>query len=211
MAKKYYRADQRCFESGMVIFPQGTYQNKFKAYGKAMEENLENARPKLKPCRKGCLFVFEDLQEVERYWETHDGSYLYQVKIDEAAVLHCGDMQLTDMIGDEFRKLIAPPDRDRVSELAKTYWAGGQSAKPILEFLVPSAEVVEKLKDRSDRHAWLDSKVTKYNPADDPPIEQMLGIKGAKGTPESAPTHHRTRGAYARSASRWRCRSFRAA
>lgn len=85
------------------MLPEGTYQDYLKPNGKAMERALEHARPTdIKPNRKNCLFIFEDLKEVERYWSPHDGSYLYEVEIEEGAVLHCGDMQLTDLIGDKF-------------------------------------------------------------------------------------------------------------
>ncbi len=102
---KYYRADRRCFKPKDVMRPEGTYQNHFKEAGKAMEKALEDARPRhKKPNRKESLFVFDDLEAVQRHWRTHDGSYLYEVEIDEATVSHCGDMEFMDQIGAEFRK-----------------------------------------------------------------------------------------------------------
>jgi hypothetical protein len=184
MTKKYYRAERRCFEPGEVMLPEGTYQNQFEPEGKATEKALEDERPKKKPIRKDCLFVFGDLMEAERYWRTHDGSCLYEVEIDEAAIRHCGDMQLVDLIGEEFRKLMDPPDRGRVAALAKAYWDEEQTTKPARELLVSSAGVVAKLQGKSDTKAWVDSQITKYNPADDPPIEDFWGIgdAGVKGS-----------------------------
>ena len=157
---KYYRADRRCFKPKSVMSPEGTYQNYFKEAGKAMEKALEDARPRHKPNRKDCLFVFDDLGAVQRHWRTHDGSYLYEVEIDEATVPHCGDMELTDQIGAEFRKPTDRADHDRVAGLVKAYWKGGQSTKPVREFLVPCAKVVAKLRGKSDLKAWVRSQVT---------------------------------------------------
>jgi hypothetical protein len=172
MTRKYYRADRRPFEPQEIMPPEGTYQNQFDAAGKAMERALEDARPKdTKPNRKDCLFVFEELNEVESYWRTHDGSYLYEVEIDEDAVLHCGDMQLTDLIGAEFRKPIGVPDLDRVANLARTYWDGGRSTSPVLEWLVPSAKVVTELKGKSDMKAYVRSQITTYKSRGPPTIE----------------------------------------
>jgi hypothetical protein len=86
---------------------------------------------------------------------------------------------IPDLVGAEFRKPIDPPDQDRVAELAQTYWKEGKSATPVSELLVRSARVVTKLKGKSNMKDWIDSQVTKYNPADDPPIEEMLGIESA--------------------------------
>jgi hypothetical protein len=54
----------------------------------------------------------------------------------------------------------------------------------VCELLLSSAKVVAKLKGKSDLKAWVDSQITKYNPADDPLIEDFLGIEdpGAKGS-----------------------------
>ena len=35
----------------------------------------------------------------ERYWRTHDKRYLYEVEIDEDAILHRADMHMVDAIG----------------------------------------------------------------------------------------------------------------
>jgi hypothetical protein len=158
MTKKYYRADKRCLKAGEVMLPEGTYQDRFPVAGKEMEKALDDARPANKPNRKESLFVFDDLKAVESYWRSHDGSYLYEVEIDEAALEHCGDMALTDQIGAEFRKPTV--DRARVATLVETYWEERQSERPASEFLVRQARVVAKLKGKSDLKEWVKSQVT---------------------------------------------------
>ncbi len=143
-----------------------------------MEEALETARPtdKMAIPRKDCLFIFDDLDEANRYWRTHDGTYLYEVTVNPANILHLGDMQLTDLIGSEFRGAISPPDQSRIAELSRQYWAGILSNNAILEMLVSSATVVTKLKGKSSLKDWVNSQVTKYDPNKDNSIEQILGI-----------------------------------
>jgi hypothetical protein len=114
MMKKCYRADARSFAPGDAMEPQKTYQEAFnvpgREHGKAMEGLLEGCRPEDRPRRSDCLFVFENEVAAERYWRTNDGLFLYEVEIDESEVRHRGDMNLTDAIGGEYRKLGTPDD-----------------------------------------------------------------------------------------------------
>jgi hypothetical protein len=158
MVKKYYRADARSFAPGDAMGPQKAYQEAFdvpgREHGKAMESLLESCRPENKPRRSDCLFVFENEVAAKRHWRTNDGLFLYEVEIDESEVRHRGDMNLTDAIGGEYRKL-STPDQTHVRTLADKYWKGGVCDNACIETLVPHARVVKQIKGRSNVRAFL--------------------------------------------------------
>ena len=127
---------------------------------------------------QGLPFCIRGSKEVERYWRTHDGLYLYEVEIEGHAIWHCGDMHLTDEIGAEFRKVPHPANFDRGAQLAKEYWNNGdRTARGGTTCKICKSST--KLKGKSDVKAYVRSQVREYDPANDPPLEETLGIKDA--------------------------------
>ncbi len=149
----YFRVDKRLFAVGECIETANQYYSKFVGIAKDVEDALENFRPKSKPQRTTCLFLFEDEICARMHWSMMKDGKLYEASIDECCIFHRGDMALMDRMKDT-----AESGGD-LSLLAKQYWNGEFGEKPEIELLVPSAIVV-KIIETSDvaRRAHLEKR-----------------------------------------------------
>jgi len=176
--KQCYRVDRRDVAPGGELGAEGDYQSGFDNVGKQAETILEAVRASEfpgKPQRANCLFVTDDSECAESYWRTHHKRYLYEVTVDEDAIMHRGDMHLVDAIGAELKRaMLAEPDQAKCRELARKYWRQEETEKPCPEFLVDRARVTRRLRDLSDLKAYIRSQITGYDPADEPSIESMI-------------------------------------
>jgi hypothetical protein len=177
MAERYFHVDHRCLKELDDVSPHASDNERSHPARRSVEEILEGERANFpgKPKRDECVFVFDDERCAEQYWRTHDRSFLYEVAVEASGIKHVGDMNWIDEIGREVRK-IDPLDRKLASEMARKYWSGDRSNAPCNEYLFPAARVIKKLRNRSDLKAWIKSQVTRYDPAQDTSIEELLKI-----------------------------------
>jgi hypothetical protein len=138
--KVYFRADKRFFISGQPITTAGQFNAKHPPHGKQAEEFLEGLRPADKPERVTSLMLFESEAVAREHCAKMTGGNLYQVQIDEDAILHRADMRLVDTIGAEFMAGTQPAET-----LGNDYWSGTMTQKPIVEVLVKQGVVVADL------------------------------------------------------------------
>ena len=165
--KKYYRVDRREVAENEELSPEGDYQSGFDNIGKQAEVILEKiwaAEFPNKPQRAGSLFVTDDQACAENYWRTHDKRYLYEVEIDEDAILHRADMHMVDAIGDELKKAIPnTPGYAKCDELARKYWRSERTGDPCAEYLLEKVTGRKRLKDLSDMRAHVRSHVPQHD------------------------------------------------
>jgi hypothetical protein len=135
-----YRVDRRQFHATDIILPSGQYLQALNPQGQKLEALLETVRPNSKPPRASSLFVFEALDCAEHFWTKMTNGKLYKVRV-VGAVLHCGDMALTETL---YR---ADLDAPGSTQLAEEYWRSGRSQHPVIELIVPTAEVLEVISD----------------------------------------------------------------
>lgn len=138
----YYRADKRAFRAGDVIGPAAEFQGLQTATGRQTTELLDHARPAGIPERLSFLMVFESEECARDYCARMDRfeRHLYVIELDEAKIVHRGDMHLVDAIDRHLRK-------GEVVEnaLLSDYWEGTRDDDSCIEVLVPSGIVVEEL------------------------------------------------------------------
>jgi hypothetical protein len=143
--KTYFRVDKRDFEKNQIICTAGEFMDKHHSLGKQAEKIVEAARPKGKPPRECCLMLFEDENCARKHWAKMSGAKLYEVAIREKDVLHRGDMQLIDMIGEA---LAGGKD---TAGFAPSYWQEGSTANPCFEILTSKATVLAILGTDQER------------------------------------------------------------
>lgn len=139
--EKAYRVDKRPFGQGDRIVTAGEFAEMHPEKGKRAEEILEAQRPEDKPIRRQCLMVFEDEVCARRHWSKMSDGKLYEVELTATAILHRGDMRFVDAIGE------ALDDAAAASQLARQYWDGEMTAKPIVEVLLLDGKVSAVISD----------------------------------------------------------------
>jgi hypothetical protein len=125
------------FEVGSVVTPAGEYYDKFLGIPKQVEDQLDLARPPHKSPRQACTFVFLELRDAEKHWRMMKDGKLYKVSIDNHQIVHIGDMHIMDLMKS------AAERGEPIAEMADQYWSDFRTEKPIIEILVPSAQVIE--------------------------------------------------------------------
>jgi hypothetical protein len=130
-----YRADKRDFAPDTPIRTAGQFMDMHHDAGRLMEEALAAGKPDGKPERRDCLMLFEDEACARAHWLKMTDGKLYSVEIDDAEILHRGDMALTDSIGALLLQKQSPDD------LVRQYWAGGLTGALKVEVLVRSGIV----------------------------------------------------------------------
>jgi hypothetical protein len=132
---EYFRVDKRLFAVGDRIRTAGEYYANLAGVAKKIEDELENTRPAQKLARTNCLFVFESLPTAEKHWSKMKDGKLYQLAIDDAAIVHRGDMALMD----EMKSVIEAGGEYR--SIAHEYWNSTMSSTPEVELLISDAVV----------------------------------------------------------------------
>lgn len=148
----YYRADKRDFSVGQTIQTAGQFQQLNPGGADVVEEIFEFNRPIGKPKRRNSLFLFTSGQSAKRHWSKMTGGLLYVVEALETSDTHRGDMIL---VNSAFNNV---GDERAVSDLAKKYWDGFLTEKPVVEVLVADAKVVGVIsKHQGEREDFLGS------------------------------------------------------
>lgn len=148
---KWYRADKRDFNVGDEIFSANEFVTLNPEGSKANEDLFELKRPEGKPCRIGCLYLFENEEVARKHWSRMSDGKLYEVELGNEEILHRGDMRFID------EAFILPEIAER--ELCVTnYWAGIETKNPRVEVLVNKARVTRVIsKDQVERLQFLKS------------------------------------------------------
>lgn len=142
-----YRIDNRQSVSGDTIPPQSQYQSKLTADRKSVEDLLEKYRPKDKPSRHSILMLFENFNDALTHWTKQKNAIFYQTIIDENNILHKGDYFITELIYKALKENI----EEKATSLAKEYWDGKMTDKPIVEIFVKEACVGKIISDSEEQ------------------------------------------------------------
>jgi hypothetical protein len=142
----FFRADKRPFKPGDPIRTAGEFMSKHREKGKFAEAALEKSRPPKKPTRQRCLMLFEDEECARDHWAKMKDGRLYRVEIDDADILHQGEMKLVDAIGEALSKSASAD----VSTETTKYWNGEDSGR-CMETLASEGVVLEELGDEKSR------------------------------------------------------------
>ena len=145
----FFRADKRPFKTKDPISTAGEFMGKHPEKGKRAELALANSKPDGKPNRSDCLMLFEDEVCARNHWSKMTGGRLYRIEVDEADILHRGDMKLIDTIGE---RLWQSSTAD-VSEDTTRYW-GGEETGGCMETIAKKGVVLEELGDEKSRQKW---------------------------------------------------------
>ncbi len=146
-----YRADKRTFKIGEVIQSANEFATKNPPGSNAVEQLFDTMKPKGKPNRFGCLFLFDDLVHAKKHWSKMTDGKLYVVETNPDSILHRGDMQLVD-------QAYKSGDDGERQRCAKEYWGGTETQGSVIETLVEKATVVDVVsKDQEERKAYLNS------------------------------------------------------
>lgn len=174
MNRKYYRVTSKAAPS-KLLRPTGLFMTLHNEKGKRAEQFLEKRRPDGKRNRLSGLFVFEDIDCAKWHWAkmkaNNSDARLYEVEAD-GNVLHRGDMQITNSIGETL-------DDKSATELADKYWAGKMSEKPCVEVLVEGATVKREIPidKNGEREIWKKAGVGTYEPERES-IEDLIWVDG---------------------------------
>jgi hypothetical protein len=132
-----YRIDDRDFVPTDIITPQGKYFERLNGTASTVEEVLERHRPEDKPHRNKILMLFQEYNPAKIHWTRQVGAKFYTSEIEEEAILHIGDYNITEKI---FHALKGSKTAD-ADALAISYWEGDMSENPIREIFVNEAPV----------------------------------------------------------------------
>lgn len=131
-----YRVDKREFNIHDIILPNSTFEKGLNEMQNAVENMLNQKRPKGTPKRGDCLFLFQDLICALRFFYKYGGN-IYGVNTEQ--YFYKGDMNILDNILDIFRITCNETLR---THAVKRYWeSGSHTFNPCYEILTNSATV----------------------------------------------------------------------
>ena len=132
-----YRIDNRERTIGQIFEPQNLYMSSLDGRRLEVEELLELYRPEIKPSRHSVLMLYEDFDAAKNHWLKQINSKFYQVDSQGIEILHQADSLLIEFLCENWD---AREDFNEV-EIAKGYWNGSFSERPIIEIFVRSATI----------------------------------------------------------------------
>ena len=144
-----YRIDNRERTIGQIFEPQNLYMSSLDGRRLEVEEFLEFYRPETKPSRQSVLMLYEDFEAAKNHWLKQINSKFYQIEAEGIEILHQADSLLIEFL---FENWNARESFDEV-EIAKGYWNGSFSERPIIEIFVRSATIT-KIISSSEQQRW---------------------------------------------------------
>lgn len=105
---------------------------------KYIENIFECNRPTNKPTRHNTTFVFKNKEDAVND-ACNKNKYLYKVEIKLESPSHEGDWMWPIKAREK------NGDTDAITECANSYWASKHTEKPIIEYLIQNATVVEEI------------------------------------------------------------------
>jgi len=136
----YYRVSKKIYSVGTEIGPSGHSSSQDTEIGRKIEAMLDAVRAAEfpdKPRRQDGAYLFSNEICAQRYWWKMTAGRIYTVQIDEADILHRGDMMLLHEMEDVINAKGDP------TVLARSYWRGERSERPCEELLVRKAHILE--------------------------------------------------------------------
>lgn len=149
MGKRYYRADKGALVTrGQSLIQSDHYPDRLNNIAKQAEEFLRNYHD-LGIARRSSIFVFEDEHEARNYYDASGDRHLYELEIDEADIVHRGDMNWINKIGEA----VAAGHLEAAKAYADNWLNGVATEKPRWETLVKAAKVHSVLGKAADSPA----------------------------------------------------------
>ena len=162
LAKEYmakpmplFRVDERGFQVGDTIEPQGDYQERMGEEQQRIEWSLTRTRRIGGGVqRKNCLFLFDDIKNALIFWYKKKGkANLYRLSVQDE-IIHRGDMNYLDLLNEIARNTKEDDDQHILDTYSKRYWDHNfATASPCYELLFPKAIVEEVVVEGNSKEA----------------------------------------------------------
>jgi hypothetical protein len=131
-----YRHDHRDIPDSDPMPPAGDHYKELTPEQKMAEDAIRAGKSDGTQIRAESLYVYSDLEMVERDWERKKGRHLYKLEIDGAVIRHRGDLLVFHEVMNAIKNKESPDG------LVRKYWNAVDEGCHA-ELLVSKATVVE--------------------------------------------------------------------
>ena len=147
-----FRVDKRKIKKGDFILPNNEYFSHLDGDRDKVEKSLIRTNPNPDIKRENILFLFDDIKNALKYWHKIGiSANLYEVVLEDEAVLHKADMNYLDVLLLIEQKL---KDEKILDCFSQKYWECGFGLfSPCYEILVKKAKVKSVIVEGSSEQA----------------------------------------------------------
>jgi len=136
---RVYRYANEDYADGQTIRPCSDHFDRLDATRKDAELALRAVSTEAEAIRKTSLYTWADERLARRLWPRSHSKFLYELEVDEASVLHRGD------VSHFWEAQSALKRGGDAGDAVNRYWSGEAAGTPYVEVLLSEAKVIRKL------------------------------------------------------------------